>query len=111
MRQLAQSTQLLEQLRRQRPGVEQDLEQWAQQWQSGTASGTETAKQDFSAWESLRDDLWVALEVIEASLARDLREEEIGGRLTVGPSEQMPDAYRRLVERYYRSLAVQSELP
>ncbi len=111
IRQLAQSTQLLEQLRRQRPGAEQDLEQWAKQWRSGMVSGTETAKQDLSAWESLRDDIWVVLEAFEASRVRDLREEEIGGRLTVGPSEQMPDAYRRLVERYYQSLAIQSELP
>ena len=51
------------------------------------------------------------MEVFEALRARALREEEIGGRLTVGPSEQMPDAYRRLVERYYQSLAVRSELP
>ena len=111
MRQLAESTQLLEQLRRQRPGVEQDLEEWAQQWQSGPAPGTEAAKQDFSAWEILRDDLQVALEAFEASRARDLREEVIGDRLTVGPSEQMPDAYRRLVERYYQSLATQPERP
>ena len=40
-------------------GVEQELKQWVQQWQSGPASGTEAAKQDFSAWESLRDDLCV----------------------------------------------------
>ena len=111
MRQLAQSTQLLEQLRRQRPGAEQDLEQWVKQWRSGTVSGTGTAKQDLSAWESLRDDIWVVLEAFEASRARDLREEEIWGRLTVGPSEQIPDAYRRLVERYYQSLAIQSEFP
>ena len=111
MRQLAESTQLLEQLRRQRPEAEQDLERWAQQWQSGPAPGTEAAKQDFSAWESLRDDLLVALEAFEALRSRDLREEEIGDRLTVGPSDQTPDAYRRLVERYYQSLATESERP
>ena len=111
MQELAESAQLLEELRRQRPSVEQDLEQWAQQWQSGPAPGTEAAKQDFSAWASLRDDLRVALEAFEASRARAVREEEIGDRPTVGPSERLPDAYRRLVESYYQSLATQSERP
>ena len=111
LRQLAESTELLEELRRQRPGAEQDLERWAQQWQSGPAPGTEPAKQDFSAWESLRDDLLVALEALEASRSRESRREEIGDRLAVGPSEQMPDAYRRLIERYYQSLATHSERP
>ena len=111
MRQLTESTELLEELERQRPRVQQDLERWAQQWRSGSAPGTEAAKQDFSAWESLRDDLRVALEAFEASRSRELREETIGDRLTVGPSDQMPDAYRRLVERYYQSLATQPERP
>ena len=75
----------------------------------GPAPGTEAGKQDFSAWESLRDDLEVALEVFEAARSRDVREQEIGDHLTVGPSEQLPEEYRRLVERYYRSLATQSE--
>ena len=109
MQQLADSPELLEELTRQRPGATQDLEQWAQHWQSGPAPGTEAGKQDFSAWESLRADLEVALEVFEAARSRDLREQEIGYRLTVGPSEQLPEQYRRLVERYYRSIATQSE--
>ena len=111
MRQLAESPELLERLTRQRPNAEQDLEQWAQHWQTGAAPGTEGYKQDFAAWESLRDDLEVALEAYEASRSRDLRAEEIGDRLAVGSSEQMPEAYRRLVERYYRSLATQSQRP
>ena len=111
LRQLEESTQILEELKRQRPGAEEDLERWVQQWQSGPAQGIEPAKLDFSAWESLRSDLLVALEALEASRARELRREEIEDRLTVGPSEQMPDAYRRLVERYYRSLANHSERP
>ena len=111
MRQLAESPELLERLTRQRPNAEQDLEQWAQHWQTGAAPGTEGYKQDFAAWESLRDDLEVALEAYEASRLRDLRAEEIGDRLAVGSSEQMPEAYRRLVERYYRSLATQSQRP
>ena len=111
MRQLAESPELLERLTRQRPNAEQDLEQWAQHWQTGAAPGTEGYKQDFAAWESLRDDLEVALEAYEASRSRDLRAEEIGDHLAVGSSEQIPEAYRRLVERYYRSLATQSQRP
>ena len=111
MRQLAESPELLERLTRQRPTAEQDLAQWARHWQSGPAPGTEAYKQDLAAWESLRDDLQVAVEAFEASRSRDLREEEIGDRLTIGARDQAPEGYRRLVERYYRSIATQSERP
>lgn len=104
-RRLTESPELLEQLRRTRPTLEQDLERWAQHWQSGSAAGTEAFKQDYSAWESLRDDVQLALELFEASRSRELTAEETSERLNVGPTEQTPEAYRVLIEQYYQSLA------
>ena len=111
MRQLAESPELLEQLSRERPTLKQDLERWAQQWVSGPAPGTEAFKQDFSAWESLRDDVELALEAFEALRSRELTEKETDDRLNVGPNERMPEEYRRLVEEYYRSLATDPDRP
>ena len=104
MRQIAESPDLLERLGRKRPTIQQDLERWAEHWQSGPAPGTEAFKQDFSAWESLRDDVQVAIEALEIEWSRALDAEETGARLRVGPNERMPEQYRALVEDYYRSL-------
>jgi hypothetical protein len=105
MRQLAETPGLLDELTRGRPTAEQDLEQWAEHWQSGPAPGTEAFKQDLSTWQDLRDDLRVALEAYEATRSQELRNVETRDRLNVGPNDQIPGEYRRLVERYYRSLA------
>ena len=111
MRQLAETPELLERLQRGRPTAEQDLERWAQHWQNGPAPGTEAFKQDLSAWQSLQRDIQVALEEYEEARTRALREEETADRLNVGPGEQLPEAYRRLVADYYRSIARQSSRP
>ena len=105
MRQLAETPGLLDELTRGRPTAERDLEQWAEHWQSGPAPGTEAFKQDLSTWQDLRDDLRVALEAYEATRSQELRNVETRDRLNVGPNDQIPGEYRRLVERYYRSLA------
>ena len=110
-RQLAESPELLAQLSRQRPTLEQDLERWATYWQSGPAPGTEAFKQDYSAWQSLRDDVELALEQFEASRSRELTAEETGDRANVGPTEEIPEEYRRVVEEYYRSLASGPDRP
>ena len=111
MRQLAESPELLEQLSREHPNLEQDLARWAQHWISGPAPGTEAFKQDFGAWESLRDDVELALEEFEALRSRELTEQETDDRLNVGPNERMPEEYRRLVEEYYRLLATDPDRP
>ena len=103
--------ELLEQLSRQRPTLEQDLERWATHWQSGPAPGTEAFKQDYSAWESLRDDVELALEQFEVSRSGELAAEETGDRANVGPTEEIPEEYRRVVEEYYRSLASGPDRP
>ncbi len=77
-----------------------------EQWQpSVSAPGTEGFKQDFARWESLKSNLLLALEKVERSLTTQLREQETKDRLNAGASDAVPDDYRALVERYYRSLA------
>jgi len=75
-------------------------------WQpSVSAPGTEAFKQDFARWESLKQSLLVALEKVERGLADELRQQESRDRLNAGASDAVPDDYRRLVDKYYRSLA------
>jgi hypothetical protein len=70
-----------------------------------SAPGTEAFKQDFARWESLKRNLLLALEKVERGAADQLRQEEARDRLNAGASEALPDDYRRLVDKYYRSLA------
>ena len=75
-------------------------------WQpSVSAPGTEAFKQDFARWESLKRQLLLALEKVERGLADDLRQHETRDRLNAGAADAVPDDYRRLVDKYYRSLA------
>lgn len=75
-------------------------------WQpSVSAPGTEAFKQDYARWESLKRQLLVALEKVERGLADDLRQHETKDRLNAGAADAVPDDYRRMVDKYYRSLA------
>ena len=47
----------------------------------------------------------MALEKVERSLTDELRQQESRDRLNAGASDAVPDDYRRLVDKYYRSLA------
>ena len=110
-RQLAESPELLDRLSRRRPALERDLERWARHWESGAAPGTEAFKQDYAEWVRLRREVQLALDEFELARSRELTEQEVGDRLNVGPSQQTPRQYRRLVEQYYRSLAARPERP
>jgi hypothetical protein len=70
-----------------------------------SAPGTEAWKQDFTKWEELKKQMEVALEKAETTLASQLREQESKDRLNAGATQAVPDAYRRLVDKYYRALA------
>lgn len=75
-------------------------------WQpSVSAPGTEAFKQDFARWESLKRSLLLALEKVERGLTDELRQQAARDRLNAGASDAVPDDYRRLVDKYYRSLA------
>ena len=74
---------------------------------SGVAvdKGTEAFKQDFSKWESLRKDVDSALDRYEASVIARAARKSLQDRLSAGGSDRVPDDYRRLIARYYESLA------
>lgn len=70
-----------------------------------SAPGTEAWKQDFAKWEELKVQLAAALEQLETSAAARLRQRQDRDRLHAGRSQAVPEAYRDLVDRYYRALA------
>jgi len=72
---------------------------------SRSAPGTEAFKQDRSGWESLRKDVNRAIEDHEAAVSRRLAKALADDRLAAGGSDRVPEQYRRLVAKYYESLA------
>ena len=102
---LGELADLLAQLGEGRPDLARDLERWARDWRSGAAPGTEAYKQDLSAWPALYGELRYVLEELEASRSRALAADEAADRLLAGAGAATPESYRRLVDRYYRSLA------
>jgi hypothetical protein len=72
---------------------------------SVTDQGKEAFKQDFSQWQSLKQDVDSALDRYEASVVAKAARRSLDDRLSAGGSDRVPDAYRRLIARYYESLA------
>jgi len=70
-----------------------------------SAPGTEAWKQDFTKWDELKVQVAAALERAERTAADRLREQQANDRLNAGATQAVPEAYRRLVEKYYRALA------
>jgi hypothetical protein len=102
--QMREAERLAETMGREDPGLlgSDSNGSWSR---SFSAPGTEAFKQDFSRWESLKTNLLVALEEVETKLSGELRAEENKERFNVGGHEAVSDAYRDVVDRYYRSLA------
>lgn len=76
-----------------------------QQEFSRSAPGTEAFKQDRTGWASLRRDVDRALEEHDAEVSRRLARALGEDRVNGGGSERIPEHYRRLVAKYYESLA------
>lgn len=74
---------------------------------SRSAPGTEAFKQDRGRWEALRKDVDRALEEHDAAVSKRLAKTLGEDRLNAGGSQRIPEQYRRLVARYYESLADQ----
>jgi hypothetical protein len=72
-----------------------------------SAPGTEAWKQDFSKWESLRNQIAASLERAESTAAGQLRDQQSKDRLSAGATQAVPEQYRRLVDKYYEALASQ----
>jgi hypothetical protein len=104
-KEMQQARQTLSRLERSTPGAglggaTPEEHEW-----SVTDQGTEAFKQDFSRWESLRKDVDSALERYESSVVSRAAQKSLQDRLSAGGSDRVPDAYRRLIARYYESLA------
>jgi hypothetical protein len=74
-----------------------------------SAPGTEAWKQDFARWDELKIQSGAALERAEGTAAARLRDQQSNDRLNAGGTQAVPEAYRRLVEKYYRALASGSD--
>ena len=85
------------------------LDAWAEHWASASAPGSEGFKQDFANWDSLRRNLDTALQRVEDARSRALADADLRDRVTGGREAPVPPRYRRLVDQYYRSLAIQPE--
>lgn len=103
--QMREAQQLAEGVQRENPQTRGGTtpEQWSR---SVSAPGTEAFKQDFANWESLKKNLLVALDRTESELSDQLRTRENRERLNAGRHDAVAESYRRLVDRYYQSLAV-----
>jgi len=103
--QMREAQKLAEGVQRQNPQMPRGAtpEQWER---SVSAPGTEAFKQDFTNWESLKNNLLVALERTESKLSDQLRARESRERLNAGRHDAVAESYRELVDRYYQSLAV-----
>ena len=107
---MREAERLAEEVRRENPGMTgpSTPESW---FRSTSAPGTEAFKQDFARWESLKQNLLVALEQVESKISDQLRTSENQERLNAGGHEAVSDAYRALVDKYYRSLAAPRRPP
>ena len=81
-------------------GISPEGHEW-----SVTDQGTEAFKQDYTEWQSLKKDVESALERYEAATVARAARNSLQDRLSGGGSERVPDAYRKLIARYYESLA------
>jgi uncharacterized protein DUF4175 len=72
---------------------------------SRSAPGTQAFKQDRSDWESLRKNVEQSLERYEANISDRLMRARTDDRFSGGGSEQVPEAYRQIIAKYFESLA------
>ncbi len=109
MRQLQETKDLLDQVRRDDPsigrgaGLGTSFEEATRQ--TVTAPGTEAFKQDFAKWEDLRRQATQALENVESSLSKKLQAKRSKDRLAAGADDKAPPEYRRQVDDYFKAIA------
>ena len=106
-RELQQAHDLVDQRRREDPSFARGGAGFTFQGQGMTLSapGTEAFKQDFAAWELLRQQATEALEHAEASISKKLQAEESKDRLAVGVDDKAPPAYQKQVDSYFKAIA------
>jgi hypothetical protein len=106
-RQLQQTRELIDELRREDGGYAQGGPGFTFEGQGMvlSAPGTEAFKQDFAKWEELRKQATQALDRAESSLSKKLQAQESRDRLAAGVDDTPPAAYEQQVESYFKALA------
>jgi len=107
LRQLQDTRKLLEEMRRQDPSFSQNGAGFTFEGQGMvlSAPGTEGFKQDFAKWDLLKRQATIALEQVEATLARKLQVRASRDRLAAGVEDKAPSAYQTQVDAYFKALA------
>ena len=106
-RQLQQTRELIDQLRRQDPALSSGGAGFTFEGQGMTfsAPGTEAFKQDFARWQELRAQATRALDRITAAVSKRLDETGPQDRLAAGLDDKAPAAYRAQVDAYFKAIA------
>ena len=110
-RQMREVQSLADQMRRDDPNYTRGGEGFTFEGQGMTLSapGTEAFKQDFAKWEDLRRQATLALERMETSLSKRLKEQEAKDRLAAGVDDAAPPGYEKQVDSYFKALATKKK--
>ena len=107
-RQLQQTKELVDQLRRDDPSFAQGTGggfTFEQMPNVGvTSPGTEAFKQDFDKWDLLKRQALAALDHAGAALARKIEAAAAKDRLAAGAGDAAPPDYQKQVDAYFKSL-------
>jgi hypothetical protein len=107
-RQLRETQNLIDQMRRETPGLSRGDTGFTFEGQGDmtlSAPGTEGFKQDFARWEELRRQATQALENVQLSLSKQLEAQEAKDRLASGVDDKAPAEYQKRVDEYFKALA------
>ncbi len=106
-RQLQQTRDLIEQLRREDPSLSSGGAGFTFEGQgmAFSAPGTEAFKQDFARWQELREQATRALDRVTASVSKRLEQQGQRDRVAAGLDDTAPAAYREQVDNYFKAIA------
>jgi hypothetical protein len=110
-RQLKETGDLLDQLRRDDPSFAHGGVGFTFEGQGMTLSapGTEAFKQDFAKWDELRRQATTALEQAESSLSKKLQAQQSKDRLAAGVEDKAPPEYQKQVDSYFKAIATKKK--
>jgi hypothetical protein len=110
-RQLRQTEELVNQLKRDDPNFAKGGAGFTFEGQGMTLSapGTEAFKQDFAAWEILRQQATQALEKAASTLSKKLQARQVKDRLAAGVDDKAPPEYQNQVDSYFKALAARKK--
>ncbi len=109
-RRLQETRDLIDQLRREEPSLATGGPGFTYEGQGMTfsAPGTEAFKQDYSRWESLREQATQALDRVSASVSERLDRLDRRQPLASGVADTAPAAYRSRVDDYFKAIAART---